>query len=97
MTIPIRNPPVSNGNILEYPRWENTFDTLIEEQVVLPNYKLYYLGEYISGVTQKMISGLLGLRIEDAYTRARKTLKEHFGNPFKIYEAYRDKLKNWSS
>ena len=53
MTVPIRNPPVSNGNILEYPRWENTFDTLIEEQVVLPNYKLYYLGEYISGVTQK--------------------------------------------
>lgn len=43
-----------------------------------------------------MISGLLGLRIEDAYTRARKTLKEHSGNPFKIYEAYRDKLKNWS-
>lgn len=53
MTIPIRKPPVFDGNILEYPRWENTFDTLIEEQVVLPNYKLYYLGEYISGVTQK--------------------------------------------
>lgn len=66
MTIPVCKPPVFNGNILEYPRWENTFDTLIEEKVVLPNYKLYYLSEYISGVTQKMISGLLGLRTEDA-------------------------------
>ena len=66
MTIPVRKPPVFDGNILEYPRWENTFGTLIEEQVVLPNYKLYYLGEYISGVAQKMISCLLGLRTEDA-------------------------------
>ena len=30
-----------------------------------------------------MISGLLGLRIEDAYTRARKTLKEHLETPLK--------------
>lgn len=43
-----------------------------------------------------MISGLLELCTEDAYTRARKILKERFGNPFKIYKAYGDKLKNWS-
>ena len=76
MTIPIHKPPVFNGNILEYPRWENTFDTLIEEQVVLPNYKLYYLGEYISGVTQKMISGLLGLRIEESQENTEGTFRK---------------------
>jgi len=38
----------------------------------------------------------LGLRSEDAYKRARKTLKERFGNPFRIYEAYRDKPRNWT-
>lgn len=42
-----------------------------------------------------MISGLLGLCIEDVYMRVRKILKEYFGNFFKIYEVYRDKLKNW--
>ena len=36
------------------------------------------------------------MRTEDAYKRARKTLKERFGDPFRIYEAYRDKLRNWS-
>lgn len=45
---------------------------------------------------QKTINGLLGLRTEDAYKRARKILKERFRDPFGIYEAYRDKLKNWS-
>ena len=45
---------------------------------------------------QKPISELLGLRTEDAYKRARKTLEERFGDPFRIYEAYRDKLRNWT-
>lgn len=96
MTVPVPKPPVFDGNILEYPKWENAFDALIEDQVVRPNYKLYYLGEYTRGAAQKTISGLLGLRTEDAYKRARKTLKERFGDPFRIYEAYRDKLRNWT-
>ena len=95
MTVPVPKPPVFDGNILEYPKWENAFDALIEDQVIRPNYKLYYLGEYTCGAAQKTISGLLGLRTEDAYKRARKTLKERFGDPFRIYEAYRDKLRNW--
>lgn len=95
MTVPVPKPPVFDGNILEYPKWENAFDALIEDQVVRPNYKLYYLGEYTCGAAQTTISGLLGLRTEDAYKRARKTLKERFGDPFRIYEAYRDKLRNW--
>ena len=96
MTVPVPKPPVFDGNILEYPKWENAFDALIEDQVVLPNYKLYYVGEYTSGAAQKTISGFLGLRTDDAYKRARKVLKERFGDPFRIYEAYRDKLRNWS-
>ena len=96
MTVLVPKPPVFDRNILEYPKWENAFNTLIEEQVVRPNYKLYYLGEYTCGAAQKTISGLLGLRTEDAYKRARKTLKERFGDPFRIYKAYRDKLRNWT-
>lgn len=95
MTVHVPKPPVFDGNILDYPKRENAFDALIEAQVTLPNYKLYYLGEYTSGAAQKTISGLLGLRTEDAYNRARKILKERFGDPSRIYEAYRDKLRNW--
>ena len=42
-----------------------------------------------------MISGLLGLQGSDAYGRARKILDDRFGNSFKIYEAYKEKLKAW--
>jgi len=37
----------------------------------------------------------LGLRIEDPYKRARKTLKKRFTDPSRIHKAYRDKLRNW--
>ena len=94
MTIPVPKPPVLVRNILEYPKWENAFDASIEDRVVKPNYKFYYLSEYTCGVAQKTISGLLRLRTEDTYQRARKTLKERFRDPFRIYEAYRD--KTWS-
>ena len=95
MTLPIPKPPILSGDILEYPRWSSAFDALIEEDAIKSNHKLYYLGEYTSGKAQKMITDLLGLQTEDAYQRARNVLKERFGNPYNIYEAYREKLRAW--
>ena len=95
LTLPVHKPPIFEGDILDYPKWESAFNALIEEEAIKPSHKLYYLGEYTSGSAAKMISGLLGLRTEDAYRRARKVLKERFGEPFKIYEAYRERLKTW--
>lgn len=95
MTLPIPKPPVFSGNILEYPKWSSAFDALIEENAVKPSHKLYYLGEYTAGKARTMISGLLGLQTEDAYRRAKKILKDRFGDPFKVYETYRQKLRAW--
>ena len=95
MALPIPKPPIFSSNILDYPKWEIAFDVLIDEEAVNLSHKLYYLGEYTSGPVAKMISGLLGLRTDDAYKRARKILKECYGEAFKIYEAYREKLLSW--
>ena len=51
----------------EYPKWKNTLDAQIGDQVVIPTYQLFYLGEYSNRAAQKMISDLLGLRTKDAY------------------------------
>ena len=76
MTLPIPKPPIFTGNILDFPKWESAFDALIDEESVKPSHKLYYLGEYTSGIALKMISGLIGLKTDDAYERARTLLKE---------------------
>jgi len=88
--------PVFSGKIMENPKRSNAFDALIEEDAVKPSHKLYYLGEHTARRAQTMISGLLGLQTETAYHRARKILKERFGDPFKVYKVYRRKLKGWS-
>ena len=95
LTLPVPKPPVFDGNILDFPRWESAFDALIDEESVKPSHKLYYLGEYTDGIALKMISGLIGLRTNEAYERARKILKERFGDPFQIYDAYSRRLKAW--
>ena len=51
----------------EYPKWKNTLDAQTEDQVVIPTYQLFYLGEYSNRAVQKVISDLLGLRTKDAY------------------------------
>lgn len=94
LMLPAPKPPIFQGDILEYPKWESAFDALIEEDGD-PSRKLYYLGQYTGGVAQRTINGLLGLRTEDAYARARNMLKERYGNPYRIYEEYRKKLFNW--
>ncbi|KAK3719745.1 hypothetical protein QZH41_001949 [Actinostola sp. cb2023] len=95
MNLPMPKPPIFEGDILEYPKWESAFDALVDEDASKPSHRLYYLGEYTGGIAQKMIGGLLGLTTEDAYLKARKVLKDRFGNPFKVYEAYRERLKAW--
>jgi len=94
LMLPTPKPPIFEGDILEFPKWESAFDALIEEDGDSSR-KLYYLGQYTGGAAQRTINGLLGLRTEDAYTRARKMLKERFGNPYRIYEEYRKKLFGW--
>lgn len=38
---------------------------------------------------------LPGLQTQDAYSKARNILKDPFDNPFKEYEAYRQKVWAW--
>jgi len=76
MTVPVPKPPVFEGNILEYPKWENAFDTLIEDQVVKPNYKLYYLGEYVWSSTKddkQSVRTADRRRILESYKNAERT------------------------
>ncbi|KAK3719598.1 hypothetical protein QZH41_015732, partial [Actinostola sp. cb2023] len=42
LTLPAPKPPIFEGDILEYPKWESAFEALIEEDGN-PSHKLYYL------------------------------------------------------
>ena len=94
-TLPLPEPEIFGGDLLHYPLWLKSFETIIEGQTDKVSQRLYYLGKYTRGEPREAISGLLLLETADAYRRAKKILAERFGNPFLVADAYRRKINEW--
>ena len=88
-------PKLFTGNPLQYPNWIKSFETFIERKTKNPSERLYYLGKYTTGEAKEAISGLLALQDTNAFSKARKILKDRFGNPFIVSDAYRKKINSW--
>ncbi|XP_063585584.1 uncharacterized protein LOC134762997 [Penaeus indicus] len=94
-SLPRPEPEVFKGDILQYSMWVKSFDTLIESKTKVAAERMYYLSKYTDGEAKEVISGLLLLDSTEAYSKARKLLKQRFGNAFVIANAYREKLHEW--
>ena len=91
-TLPLPEPEIFSGDLLHYPVWLKSFETIIEGQTEKASQRLYYLGKYTRGEPKEAISGLLLLETEDAYKQARRIQSDRFGNPFLVADAYRKKI-----
>ena len=93
--LPAQQPPVFSGNHFDYAAFISAFESLIECRVSDPKQRLYYLSQYTSGDAKESIQGLITLDSLDSYDKARKVLKERFGHPYRVAQAYKDKLNAW--
>ena len=93
--LPLPEPETFSGDLLHYPTWKKSFDTIVERRTDSPSQRLYYLGKYTTGEAKEAIRGLLSLDSEHAYREARKILSDRFGNPFLVTNAYRKKINEW--
>ncbi|XP_067027926.1 uncharacterized protein [Acropora muricata] len=93
--LPLPEPETFRGDLIHYPTWQKSFDTIIERRTDSASQRLYYLGKYTAGDAKEAISGLLTLDSAEAYSEARVILKDRFGNPFLVAEAYRKKVNEW--
>ena len=57
--------------------------------------RLYFFDQYTSGKAKELIKGCLQMKSGDSYKEARRLLKKHFGDPYKIASAYIAKLSSW--
>ncbi|XP_015763909.1 PREDICTED: uncharacterized protein LOC107342913 [Acropora digitifera] len=80
---------------MSYPALIAAFETLIESKVDNSSELLYFLDQYTSGRAKELIKGCLQMKSGDSYKEARRLLKKHFGDPYKIASAYIAKLPNW--
>ena len=93
--LPSHKPPTFSGDVMSYPAFITAFETLIESKVEDSNERLYFLDQYTSGKAKELIKGCLQMKGEDSYKEARRLLKKHFGDPYKIASAYIAKLSSW--
>ena len=71
-SLPLPEPETFRGDLLHYPTWKKSFDTIIERRTDSSTQRLYYLGKYTSGEAKESIRSLLSLDSADAYNEARK-------------------------
>ena len=83
-SLPNHNPPTFSGEVMEY----SAFDTLVESKVDDPLELLYYLEQYAAGKAKEIIKGCFQNKSTTSYKEAKALLKRHFGDPFKVANAY---------
>ena len=93
-SLPVQEPPVFNGNAFDYPAFTTSFDAIILNNAKKESDKLYFLNKYTAGKANEIVKGFLSLT-ENGYSMARKILDQRFGNPIKIGEACKGRLRNW--
>ena len=94
-SLPAQEPPVFTGNYFDYPSFVSAFDAIISSRVSSTKDKLYFLSKYTAGKAHDIVKNFLTLESDTAYDEARKLLTNRYGNPVRVAEAYKAKLRNW--
>ena len=81
-SLPVPKPDILKGDLLEYSSRVTSFESLIERKTKDPAERLHYLGLYTDGTAKKAIKGLLQIKTEESFNRAKGILAKRFGNPF---------------
>ena len=73
---------------MEYPKFQTGIFGRMESAPCI------FLDQYTSGKAKELIKGHLQMKSGDPYEGARRLLKKHFGDPYKIAGAYIAKLSS---
>ena len=94
-SLPAQEPPIFSGSYFDYPSFISAFDAIISSRVSSEKDKLYFLSKYTSGKAHDVVKNFLTLNSDNGYEEARKLLANRYGNPVRVAEAYKVKLRNW--
>ena len=73
-----------DGHPGQYWRFIRQYENFVECKVTDPGQRFLYLLHYCRGRAREAIEGCSMLQPDDGYIRARKILRERFGQPFKV-------------
>ena len=93
--LPLQEPPVFDGNYFDYPVFIRAFEVIIERRVSSNRDRLYFLNKYTTGKANQVIKVFITSSSESSYTKAKQLLAERYGDPHRVSDAYKVKLKKW--
>ncbi|KAL3981342.1 small subunit ribosomal protein S12 [Sarotherodon galilaeus] len=91
----VQNISIFSGNPLEYRLFIRAFEHGVEGKTESRKDRLYFLEQYTSGQPRELIRSCLHMDPEKGYCEAKRLLKEHFGNEYRISVAYINKALGW--
>ena len=94
-SLPVQEPPTFSGNYFGYPIFMRAFETIIEARVTSDKERLYFLNKYTTGKANDVIKGFVTLSSSDSYKQAKNLLAQRFGDPHRVSNAYKSRLKKW--
>ena len=94
-TLPVQEPPVFSGDFFDYPIFMRAFEAIIESRVKEDKERLYFLNKYTSEKANDAVKVFVTQSSGNGYERAKKLLAERFGDPYRVSEAYKSRLRKW--
>lgn len=95
-SLPRREVPVFDGDPLAYRPFMQAFKHNIENKTDNNEDRLYFLEQYTVGQPKELVRSCLHMNAATGYAEAKRLLKHHFGDDFKITTAYIEKALNWN-
>ena len=78
--LPLPEPEIFRDDLLHFPRWIQSFETLIESQTQKTVDRLFYLGRYTAGEPKDAITGYINQNRIEAYEKAKMLLWRRYAN-----------------
>lgn len=88
-------PEEFHGDILNYPSWIQSFESIIERNTTSTAQRLFYLGKCTKGEAYKAIQGYLTLNTESSYLKAKETLQKRYGDKYLLARICKSRLTEW--
>ena len=94
-TLPQGNIPAFDGHTLEYKSFIHSFEHCIENKTDNSRDRLQFLIQFTRGQAQRLVTSCEYMSPDRSYQKAKRLLKENFGNEYKLSCAYLEKALSW--
>lgn len=95
-SLPPRDIPVFDGDPLQYRAFIKAFEQGVEQKTTHSD-SLYYLKQFTRGQPQELVRSCQHMAPERGYIVAKGLLLEHFGNHYKVADAYIRRALAWQT